>query len=568
MANGFLQNSFRVGTPARGGGDILTALLGINTNPDVQVKGQLAGARLGNLDSRTRRSNILGNQDQIRLEDMETIRKFITPEGDGSGGLNPQFQAMAQGSDYAGGQRGLATRQKRINLEEGLAELSEGGYMMEINGQEVPLATVLKSMSGADFKNLATTNPAIKKLMSQIKGIDLRSADTHDLSKLQQIESENRNLNIKARGEILDTQKLTAASREKIAAIDLKVTEFMEFYTKKKGVLDDRTAQKQLDKLALELKISEKILLGMKGKSILNQVMILQGIAKIQESSGGAGVSDTKLFSALKETSKGILDSLILKDPAIVKDKKFQENISAAALAIVGAHVKNLKGLQEQLHGKPGEKKAPGFVAQRLSQIISQMTPEDANDVMGVLDGTLPGPPGQQGQPGLSANQELANREKVLKQPLTGPPPSDAGVVEAITGSGIAIDSTGNLALQGQGQTDPASATASTDIALANEFAQPQLPETAPVTVTGRDKVQQDAGAFPLRFKPADLEAMTQAMPNEMPTIQAALAAGDIDGLLGLAQDYRDATPPELAKAELIEDAVKNAMGDAKLGVR
>jgi hypothetical protein len=61
---------------------------------------------------------------------------------------------------------------------------------------------------------------------------------------------------------------------------------------------------------------------------------------------------------------------------------------------------------------------------------------------------------------------------------------------------------------------------------------------------------------------------MTQAMPNEMPTILAALAAGDIDGLLGLAQDYRDATPPELAKAELIENAVKKAMGDAKLGVR
>jgi len=92
MANGFLQNSFKLGTPARGGGDLLSAFLGINTNPDVQLKGQLAGARLGNLDSRTRRSNILGQQDAIELSDMQELRnQFVKGSPERQAVIDPRF---------------------------------------------------------------------------------------------------------------------------------------------------------------------------------------------------------------------------------------------------------------------------------------------------------------------------------------------------------------------------------------------------------------------------------------------------------------------------------------------
>jgi len=453
MANGFLQNSFRVGTPARGGGDIISALLGINTNPDVQLKGQLAGARLGNLDARTRRSNILGNQDQIRLKDMETIRRFITPEGDGSGGLNPEYQAMAD-PNYPGGQRGLATRQKRINLEEGLAELSQGGYMMEINGQEVPLATVLKSMSGADFKNLATTNPAIKKLMSQIKEINLRSADTHDLRKLQQIESGSRNLNIKARGEILDTQKLTAGNRQKISEISLRTEKFLEHYKKVAAVAGKRLTEAKLKDYMLAIGLKKHNLSLARGETDLQTIQILQGVANIH-AAGGKRINEQDLFKAVAKTVEAILEA----SPITVGDEPTKEErqatadaVYAAAIAIVGDNYKGVKQLVKDLEG--AKKKGPSSTDKILAQIIGRMNDLDKKQVIGALSGT---PTGLEGPPGSSIEEEVTARERGLGQDPTGPAPSDAGLAQAIAGggSGITIDSTGNIVLPGQGQTGP-----------------------------------------------------------------------------------------------------------------
>jgi hypothetical protein len=179
MANGFLQNSFKLGTPARGGGDLLSAFLGINTNPDVQLKGQLAGARLGNLDARTRRANILGNQEQINLQDMQTLRRFITPEGEGVGGLNPEWQAMAD-PRFASGQSGLATRTDRLNKEDSLATLAESGFTMPITGadgqtHDMLLSDAIKMMSGADFKAFVTANPEVKNLLSKANTRDAES---------------------------------------------------------------------------------------------------------------------------------------------------------------------------------------------------------------------------------------------------------------------------------------------------------------------------------------------------------------------------------------------------------
>jgi len=186
MANGFLQNSFRVGTPERRGGDLLSAFLGINTNPDVQLKGQLAGARLGNLDARTRRANILGNQEQINLEDMQTLRKFITPEGGGVGGLNPEWQAMAD-PRFASGQKGLATRTDRLNKEDSLANLAASGFTMNINGEQIPLTDLINTMSGPDFKAFATATPEVANIFSKIKNRDLGGVLDRDLTKLKKL---------------------------------------------------------------------------------------------------------------------------------------------------------------------------------------------------------------------------------------------------------------------------------------------------------------------------------------------------------------------------------------------
>jgi len=566
MANGFLQNSFKVGTPARGGGDLLSAFLGINTNPDVQLKGQLAGARLGNLDARTRRSNILGNQDQINLEDMQTLRKFITPEGDGSGGLNPAWQAMAD-PRYSSGQTGLATRDKRINLEEGLAELAQGGYMMEINGQEVPLATVLKSMSGADFKNLATTNPAIKKLMRQINEIDLRSADTHDLSKLQQIESGSRNLNIIKRGEILDTQQLTAASREKITAIELKTDKFMEYYKKLAGVQGARIDEKKLEEYALSIGIKKETLKGMADKADLTRIQLIQGIAKLEAESGGK-VSQKTLLTALGKMTEALTESTIRK----VGQKIDSGAITAAALAIVQGNVNNLEKLLENLDkGKKGGKDELGEV---VAGIVSRL--KEPEEVMGVLEGTHSGLPGQQGQPGLSANQELANREIALGQPPTGPAQSDAGLAQAIAGSGITIDSSGNIALPGQGQTgppDPTSVTGSADIALAEDLTRQPTETTGPGDELqppvrlegGDDTILKGAGATALTFDQADSALLAKEIdPKIMRTVNQLLANNDSDGIKRIIEEMERLNPGS-PKADMLEQALKRALARGSL---
>ena len=172
MANGFLQNSFKLGTPARGGGDLLSAFLGINTNPDVQLKGQLAGARLGNLDSRTRRSNILGQQDAIELSDMQELRdQFVKGTPERQAVIDPRFHS---------GQKGLAVRTDRLNKEDSLATLAESGFTMPITGADgqthnMLLSDAIKMMSGADFKAFVTANPEVKNLLSKANTRDAES---------------------------------------------------------------------------------------------------------------------------------------------------------------------------------------------------------------------------------------------------------------------------------------------------------------------------------------------------------------------------------------------------------
>jgi len=552
MANGFLQNSFKVGTPARGGGDLLSAFLGINTNPDVQLKGQLAGARLGNLDARTRRSNILGNQDQINLEDMQTLRKFITPEGDGSGGLNPAWQAMAD-PRYSSGQTGLATRDKRINLEEGLAELAQGGYMMEINGQEVPLATVLKSMSGADFKNLATTNPAIKKLMRQINEIDLRSADTHDLSKLQQIESGSRNLNIIKRGEILDTQQLTAASREKITAIELKTDKFMEYYKKLAGVQGARIDEKKLEEYALSIGIKKETLKGMADKADLTRIQLIQGIAKLEAESGGK-VSQKTLLTALGKMTEALTESTIRK----VGQKIDSAAITAAALAIVQGNVNNLEKLLENLDkGKKGGKDELGEV---VAGIVSRL--KEPEEVMAVLEGTTPG---------LSANEELANREIALDQPPTGPPlqapapGAGAGLGDTELANTIIGGEPGTTIAPIQGQPDPTDAGVVAD--LTKQLPTPLTTETQPPVRLegGGDTILKGKGAPALTFDQKDSALLAKEIdPKIMATVNQALANNDSDGIKRIIEEMRRLNP-ESPKADMLEQALIRALGRGSL---
>jgi len=288
MANGFLENSFKLGTPARGGGDLLSAFLGINTNPDVQLKGQVAGAKLGNLDARTRRANILGNQEQINLEDMQTLRRFITPEGEGSGGLNPQFQAMVQGSDYAGGQRGLATRTDRLNKEDSLATLAESGFTMPITGADgqthnMLLSDAIKMMSGADFKAFVTANPEVRNLLSKANTRDAESLLRQTLlGKQAETEGQRKSLveeQVEGEGYASEWKK-TRRDMAKHSLAYAKKTENLKLM-KARGELTKLS--NQINKLALEINLKENEIALLPQKNIDALVGTLQALKNLED---------------------------------------------------------------------------------------------------------------------------------------------------------------------------------------------------------------------------------------------------------------------------------------------
>jgi hypothetical protein len=278
MANGFLQNSFRVGTPERGGGDILSALLGINTNPDVQLKGQAAGARLGNLDSRTRRSNILGQQDAIELADMQELRdQFVKGSPERQAVIDPRF---------ASGQRGLATRTDRLNKEDSLAKLADSGFTMNINGEQIPLADLINTMSGADFKAFATTDPTVKNLLSQKNARDQETA-------LRQILLGSQGDTEKSRKKYIDEQVLGAKQdkifkRERASGEKLN-TEFLRTTKKIRLALKKGEAYKMdgdLKKLALELGIKQNELNQLPIKNRTAYLGMLESLEKIKQDGG------------------------------------------------------------------------------------------------------------------------------------------------------------------------------------------------------------------------------------------------------------------------------------------
>jgi hypothetical protein len=547
MANGFLQNSFRVGTPERGGGDLLSAFLGINTNPDVQLKGQAAGARLGNLDARTRRSNILGQQDAIELADMQELRdKFGkgTPEREAV--INPRF---------ASGQMGLATRTDRLNKEDSLANLAASGFTMNINGEQIPLTDLINTMSGPDFKAFATATPEVANIFSKIKNRDFGGVLDRELTELKKLSegklTEKRGAEIKNLGQINEINQSKITKEEALAAvaeIDEKIAVFGENYEKAALIGKTKKLNLELDKLARDLGLDVEGAKHLRRKTIKETLEIYKLAAALNIGKGQLSLKE------LNASITSLTAAYTAQHPAGQPlDEKAMKKYRDAANVTVIANAKNAGKAFTKLKQKPNEE-AKAY----LNRVLKELQPEAKLAVETILEGNLAQPVGP--------SDLLAEVETAESLVGSGNVPTD------ITGGGSRI-AIGPDGLSLEAQPDLTSVTPPTDAGVVADLikpptVQPQLPETAPVTVTGRDKIQQGPGGVALRFKPADLEAMTQAMPNEMPTILAALAAGDIDGLLGLAQDYRDATPPELAKAELIENAVKKAMGDAKLGVR
>jgi hypothetical protein len=447
---GFLENSFKLGTPARGGGDLLAAFLGINTNPDVQLKGQLAGARLGNLDARTRRANILGNQEQIKLKDMETLRRFITPEGTGVGGLNEQYRALAD-PNFNRGQAGLTRKHERERNETSLARLAESGFEMEIQGpdgtsQRIPLVDILNTMSGADFKAFATTDPTVRNLTSLTNTRDRESA-------LRQIllgkKTETEGWRAQNQEAMLPGTKALSNTRianEKITELKAKFEKWFDPIHRQLEAGNLIEAQQKYKLLMKKHKLKDEDLKNIPAKNLKLKLDLVKLYMSLSEDKSGL---------SLKQTADLLLQARVLyaqvtKDP-ITGELASEEDVNRLGMATVTGIIKDAENVQEEINKMGKLDKTAEGIQESLQKTLNSLGPE-FQEIIGQMITQVQQPQ----QPGVEPDSADVNFVKMLSdQGLTREPPP-----QLPAGAGAGVE-------QGVGQAQRAA-----DLATLTQFSE------------------------------------------------------------------------------------------------